>query len=239
MAPPRGGQFSTTTNGACSDRHVSAENHVVGVVVAGIVVATCVVVGCGAVVVTRRIVVVVRRRVVVVRRSVVRVVVGTVVGGSVVVVSTGPVLTDRLTVEPFATFLPGCGSAAYTMPAATVSFGRLTGLARRPARMRAATATSWVWLTTRGTATFVVPPPPPLVRATMIKMMISTRPASPAHKIHGGGRRWSSYRYDAGAAAGITVVESLAPMRTMWPCPAAAPPAAAAAAAAAMGSSVS
>src|SRR4029077_16818179 len=118
-------------------------------------------VGCGTVVVTCRIVVVTRWTVVVVFFAVVGVVFGgTVVGGAVLVVSTGPELTDRLTVEPLGTFLPGCGSTAYTTPAATVSLGMLTGLALRPRRVRAATASSCVWLTTLGTVTVEVPPPP-------------------------------------------------------------------------------
>src|SRR3954463_2222020 len=130
MTPPRKCQFSTTTNGARSDRQGRGKNQVGGgeggTVDAVVAVVAFVVAGWGAVVVTRRTVVVVRRRVVVVRRSVVRVVTGgTVVGGSVVLVSTGPELTERLTVEPLGTFLPGVGSTAYTTPAATVSFGML------------------------------------------------------------------------------------------------------------------
>src|SRR4051794_11813812 len=133
MTPPRKCQFSTTTNGARSDRQGRRKNQVGGgeggTVDAVVAVVAFVVAGCGAVVVTGRCVVVVWRTVVVVWRTVVRVAPGRVVGGWVVVVSPGRELTERLPGDPWGPFLPGVGSAAYTAPAATVLFGMLTGLA--------------------------------------------------------------------------------------------------------------
>jgi len=143
-------------------------------------------------VVTCRTVVVVCRIVVVVWRTVVAVVAGgTVVGGVVVVVSTGPELTDRLTVDPFFTLCPAGGSVAYTTPVATVSLGMLTGLAFNPSLDRATTASSWVLFTRLGTGTVELPPPPPLERAMMIRMMTRATAPSPAQRTQGGRRRWS------------------------------------------------
>jgi hypothetical protein len=80
------------------------------------------------------------------------VVTGAVVEPVVVAVKAGPAATDRVTTEPFATFLPAFGNSSTTVPS---GFVEVTGAraTRTPRLANLALAVSKDWPVTTGTTT--------------------------------------------------------------------------------------